>query len=691
MKRVENHPILEGKEGKKVKFYFDDKVLYGIEGEPVSSALIANGIKIFSIHRKADSPKGIFCANGQCSNCTVIIEGIPKKSCITPLEGGMHIQTLKHLPELPNDDHKLDFAEKKEYSCDVLVIGAGPAGLNATITLAEQGLSVILVDDKKELGGKLLLQTHKFFGSIKDCYAGTRGIDIAKKLAEQVRTHDNVRILSHSAVVGIFEDKKAGVFIDNQHYSLINFKGMVVSTGAREKSLVFKGNDLPGVYGAGAFQTLVNRDMIHSSDRIFIVGSGNVGLIAAYHALQAGIEVAGICDILDNVSGYKVHADKIKRMGVPLHLKHTVISALGRDKVEKITIAKVNDDFQPLLETAKTYPVDTLLIAVGLAPVNEFYEKAQQFNFPVVKTGDADEIAEASSAMFGGKIAGFEMAEKLGKEISIEQNFKAKADILKSEPGDTYSKQEISLKNTFQPVIHCIEEIPCNPCTSVCPNNAIQLVDNKGNLTDVPIFTGECTGCGLCVAVCPGLAITLAKQIDDKFAEVILPHEYLPDFAEGDMLSLTNMEGAFLEEGKVLNIRQLRNYKTWLISLKVSKENATAIAGIQVQHKIVTKPEPKADFTYIPEEGIVCQCEMVSAKEIIDYIKSHRVMDVNQLKQIRVGMGACGGNTCTTLLPGIFKKAGVKWEEVKSGTKRPLDREVPMYAIINEKAVKNDE
>ena len=194
----------------------------------------------------------------------------------------MHIQTLKHLPELPEDDHPLEHFEKKEFHCDVLVIGGGPSGLTSAIELAELGFSVIIVDDKEKLGGKLLLQTHKFFGSIEDCYAGTRGIDIGHILEDKVRSHENIRIFTGSSVVGVFKDQRVGVFVNNENYIIISFEGIIISAGAREKSLVFPGNDLPGVYGAGAFQTMVNRDLVKSSDRIFIIGSGNVGLIAAY-------------------------------------------------------------------------------------------------------------------------------------------------------------------------------------------------------------------------------------------------------------------------------------------------------------------------------------------------------------------------------------------------------------------------
>ena len=110
---------------------------------------------------------------------------------------------------------------------------------------------------------------------------------------------------------------------------LIKPEVLFVASGAREKSLAFSGNTLPGVYGAGAFQTLVNRDLIKPSEKLFIVGGGNVGLIAGYHALQAGIEVVGLVEALPECGGYKVHKDKLVRMGVPVYTSHTILSANG--------------------------------------------------------------------------------------------------------------------------------------------------------------------------------------------------------------------------------------------------------------------------------------------------------------------------------------------------------------------------
>ncbi|MBP5590949.1 FAD-dependent oxidoreductase [bacterium] len=686
MTRIEKHPVLEIPQGQKeVEFTFDGRKMTGYEGEAVSSALFANGVRQFSLHRNGKAPQGIFCANGQCSQCTVIIDGLPQKSCITPLKAGMKIETLNGVPKLAEDDRPVEHTERRNESCDVLVVGGGPSGLNATIELAQLGFSVILVDDKAKLGGKLLLQTHKFFGSEEDCFAGTRGVDIAHILEEKVRSFKNVKIYTETSVIGVFKDKKAGLFVKNKNYVTVDFKGLILSSGAREKSVLFKGNDLPGVYGAGAFQTLVNRDLVKAAKKILIIGSGNVGLIGAYHALQAGIEVAAIVEIAPKINGYKVHADKIRRMGVPIYLSTTVISAEGNGKVERVTVAQVDEKWNPILETARTYEVDTLLVAVGLSSADELFTLADQYKFNVMKTGDCDEIAEASSAMFGGKITGRKMAAALGKtDAAIDESWLKKAAVLKSRPGNTKEPEKPVITAKFQPKFSCLQEIPCNPCTTVCAKKAIKLKGETGTIMDTPYFDGECIGCGMCVAACPGLAIALAKKVDDTKAEIVLPYEFNCDFKEGDKLPLTDIDGKFIEEGTVIKTAYNKKYKTTLVTLSVSAANVADIAGIRYQSEEVTKPLPKPDFTYAPENSIVCRCERVTVKQIVDFIKENKVRDVNQLKQIRVGMGACGSKTCSVLMPMIFRMAGVDWAEVTPGRKRPLTVETPMYAIVNE-------
>jgi len=670
-----------------VSFSFDGTEMRGFEGEMIASALFANGITRFSKHAKDGAPQGIFCANGQCAQCTVLVDGIPRKACITALAAGLDLRTLDGLPVLPALDAAPAPAGKRLLSADVLVIGGGPSGLGAASELAKQGFSVIVADDKASLGGKLVLQTHKFFGSEEDCYAGTRGIDIAAKLEADLRSHPNVTILANSPVVGLYRDRKAGVFQDYSSYLLVDFKALVVAAGARERSIVFPGNDLPGVYGAGAFQTLVNRDQVRPAERVLIIGSGNVGLIAAYHALQAGIEVAGIVEILDKVNGYKVHADKIRRMGVPIHLSTTVVSVEGEGKVERATVAQVGKDFKALLDTARSYEVDTVLVAAGLSPCDEFYRQATDFGFLAVKAGDAEEIAEASSALFGGRIAAFALARLLGRKVEVDESWIAKREVLKSRPGDKIPREPVVPGEKWRPVFFCEEEIPCNPCTTVCPTGSIKLRPRRGNLLDLPYFQGDdCRGCTACVAACPGLAISLVRRIDEAWSEVALPYEFEPDFEVGSRRELYSMDGDFAESAELLKKTFNRRYKTWILHFKVSSANSGRVIGIRVQDPEATLSLPSPQFSCASEDAIVCRCERVTFGELVRFIRENKVTDVNQLKAIRAGMGACGSKTCSALYPSVFRAAGVDPASVAPGSLRPLTVEVPMEALVNEPA-----
>ncbi|MFW9947256.1 MAG: 2Fe-2S iron-sulfur cluster-binding protein, partial [Candidatus Odinarchaeota archaeon] len=152
MENITEHPILQIPSKKKVKFRFDGKELTGFEGMVISSALFLNKIRIFGHHVKDGSPQGIFCANGQCSQCNVIANNIPVKACMTPLKEGMIIESCNGLPNLPPFDNPIEVGNPQIIDTEVLVIGAGPAGLSATKILGNYGLNVILVDDKDHLG-----------------------------------------------------------------------------------------------------------------------------------------------------------------------------------------------------------------------------------------------------------------------------------------------------------------------------------------------------------------------------------------------------------------------------------------------------------------------------------------------------------------------------------------------------------
>jgi NADPH-dependent 2,4-dienoyl-CoA reductase/sulfur reductase-like enzyme/Fe-S-cluster-containing hydrogenase component 2/bacterioferritin-associated ferredoxin len=680
MRRIDEHPILEVPSRREVDFLWNGKELKGFEGEAISSALVANDIHIFGHHVKDDSPQGIFCANGQCAQCLVIADGKPVKSCMTPLGEGMDIRSVEGLPHLPPKDFVPQLNDIPEEKVEVLVIGGGPSGLSASIELGKLGIETILVDDKDRLGGKLVLQTHKFFGSVEDSYAGTRGFEIGRILEGELKKLPSVNIWLETTAVGVFSDGIVGL-VQGNRYRRIRPGRILVATGAREKMLSFPGNTLPGVYGAGAFQTLVNRDLVRSSDRVLIVGGGNVGLIAGYHAIQAGIEVAALIEAMPRVGGYKVHADKLMRLGVPILTGHTIVSAEGEDQVSKATVARLDDDWKVIPGTHRTYDVDTVLIAVGLEEVNEFHRKAVEFGIESYVAGDAQEIAEASAAMFTGKIEGLRIAKDMGRfEGEIPREWDEKATVLKSRPGPTNPRDEVQKTDGVFPMFHCTQEVPCNPCTSVCPVDALKT--ERDDITGLPFMTDldKCMGCMSCVGICPGLAITLVDfRMDSDMPTITLPYEVWRDrVEEGQVVSLTDNDGAILGRYPVIRVIENPKYPgTLLVQFKVEKARAKKIVGIWVQEKMA-EPSQIYEKDMLPDDAVVCRCERVTAAEIRSAIRDG-VRDLNHLKAVtRAGMGACGSKTCRSMIFRIFKEEGIGISEITDRTDRPLFVEVPL-------------
>ncbi len=682
--RIREHPILPVSARPHVNFTWKGQPLSGFEGETISSALFASGVRVFGHHHKDGAPQGMFCANGQCAQCTVVADDLPVKSCMVPIAPGMRIEPLEGLPALPEVEADAAglLGDVPTIETECLIVGGGPAGLTAAIELGRAGVRTLIVDDKHRLGGKLVLQTHKFFGSIDACYAGTRGIDIATRLEQELRPFENVRVWLNSTALAVFSDRRVGILREGR-YAIVRPEVVLVAAGAREKSLVFTGNTLPGVYGAGAFQTLVNRDLVRPTSRLFIIGGGNVGLIAGYHALQAGIQVVGLCEAMPECGGYKVHKDKLVRMGVPVYTSHTVLAATGGEEVESVTIARIDKRWLPIPGTERTFACDTVLVAVGLEPVDEFTVKAREFGLPVFAAGDSEEIAEASAAMFTGRIRGLEIARALGRDVGeVPPEWHRTADVLKSRPGATVTEDLSGEPAGVYPVFHCSQEIPCNPCTSICPQHGIRIEGD--DIMGLPEFVGQrCDACEMCVAICPGLAVTLVDfRKDGDHAIVTIPHEFAAKaLKKGDVVTVLDTEGAMLGNVEVTRVREFKAAdRCALVRVKAPREIARRIAGIRVQEPWVAEPAAHVAQT-LEDEMIVCRCERVTAGAIRQLIRGG-VRDLNELKAItRAGMGACGGKTCPSLIRRLFREEGVADGDITDFTRRPLVMEVPLGAF----------
>ena len=194
---------------------------------------------------------------------------------------------------------------------EVLVIGGGPAGLCAAKAAADSGAHVLLLERDDVPGGQLV-------------------------------KHPNVEILTDTTVLGIYEDGVVTALKDEKHLKF-RPKKTIVATGAAEKFLTFPNNDLPGIYGAGAVQTLMNVGGVKPAERVVMVGAGNIGLIVSYQMLQAGVDVACVVEAAPNIGGFLVHAAKLRRAGVPIQTGWTVKDAYGNGKLEGVILCRLDE------------------------------------------------------------------------------------------------------------------------------------------------------------------------------------------------------------------------------------------------------------------------------------------------------------------------------------------------------------
>ena len=317
---------------------------------------------------------------------------------------------------------------------DLIIVGAGPAGLCAALVAADCGLEVVVLDRQDQAGGQLVKQTHKFFGSERH-KAGTRGIVIAEELSDRVMQHPRIQLLLESEVLGYYPDNVVTYEASDGSYNWIKGRRLLLATGASESNLLFPNNDLPGIYGAGAVQTLMNVQGLRPGERVLMVGAGNIGLIVTYQLLQAGVEVVAVVEAAERIGGYSVHASKIRRMGVPILTRHTVRKAIGDEVLQQVVTCKLDADWNVIPGTDEIVDVDVLCLAVGLSPLTELLWQAgckmelvrelggyvaridanlQTSVAGIYVAGDAAGIEEASSAMSNGRLAGYAIANSLG-------------------------------------------------------------------------------------------------------------------------------------------------------------------------------------------------------------------------------------------------------------------------------------
>jgi len=333
----------------------------------------------------------------------------------------------------------------REIRTEIAVIGGGPAGLCAAAEAAEAGAEVLLIDENHKVGGQLVKQIHKFFGSSQH-RAGTRGYRIAEELLSEVE-NSGARTMQESLVYGLYPDKSMGLIHKGRSY-LLHADRIIIAAGAKENYIPFPGSTLPGVMGAGAAQTMANLNRVLPGKKIVMLGTGNVGLIVAYQLMQAGAEIVALVEAAPRIGGYGVHAAKLRRAGVPVYVSHTIKQVNGTDEVESVEIVGLDEKWQQVPGSEITLDADTVCLAAGLNPMTELAwmcgcdftyirplgghvpmhdEHMQTTLEGVYVAGDITGVEEASTAMEEGRIAGISAAVSLGHGLNDETGDKLKA------------------------------------------------------------------------------------------------------------------------------------------------------------------------------------------------------------------------------------------------------------------------
>ena len=259
---------------------------------------------------------------------------------------------------------------------EVVVVGAGAAGMAAAKGAAGKGAHVLLLDNENWVGGILQQCIHNGFG-IHRYKEELTGPEFAERLKKEIP--NDVEVMTGAFVHRIFPNERKLIAISRNGIEEIHYESMVFATGARERtfqSLLIPGTRPAGIYTAGQAQRMINIDGYLPGKRVLVLGSGDVGLIMARRMHLEGMEVVGVIERLPYPGGLRRNVKQcLEDFDIPLHLSHTVVRVEGFPRLEKVIVSKVDENFNPIPGTEKEFNVDTLIVSVGLIPVKKLLAK----------------------------------------------------------------------------------------------------------------------------------------------------------------------------------------------------------------------------------------------------------------------------------------------------------------------------
>ena len=336
-------------------------------------------------------------------------------------------------------------------SYDVVIIGGGPAGLAAAVAAYDAGIRDILILERdKELGGILNQCIHNGFG-LHTFQEELTGPEYAQRFINQVEARE-IEYLLNTMVMDISREKKITALNRVEGLFTLQAKTVILAMGCRERSrgaLNIPGYRPAGIFSAGTAQRLVNMEGYLPGREVVILGSGDIGLIMARRMTLEGAKVKVVAELLPYSGGLKRNIVQcLDDFGIPLKLSHTVVDIKGKERVESVTLAQVDENRKPIPGTEEEYSCDTLLLSVGLIPENELSRDMGVELHPVTSGPRVNESLETSiPGVFacGNVLHVHDLVDFVSEEAAMAG--KCAAEYVKQNNGEeNYQEKEIAVE-----------------------------------------------------------------------------------------------------------------------------------------------------------------------------------------------------------------------------------------------------